>query len=241
MAREPPHNRRTAVGHYIRSVPVSLGQRDQLGDPSLATGARSPHEPLMPAGSRCGHGRNDYPRPMNSLIAACVFQHPSIAALRRELLRNGQLRDSCGSPVRGRGSGADRMRLYPVPAPAAQVSATDRGAVRTLDELQIEVPDLGQVQALDGRSCIPWPRAKAAIRCRRMTPSKTPTGAATGMPIGASRARARRNATGTATCCTWWWMPPTSCRAFELTEASRQPQAQLRIQERHPELLGAVV
>ncbi|MDE0023389.1 MAG: transposase [Spirochaetaceae bacterium] len=45
-----------------------------------------------------GHGRNDYPvRPMwNSLIAGFVFQHPSIAALRRELLRNGQLRDLCG-------------------------------------------------------------------------------------------------------------------------------------------------
>ena len=32
----------------------------------------------------------------NSLIAGFVFQHPSIAALRRELLRNGQLRDLCG-------------------------------------------------------------------------------------------------------------------------------------------------
>ena len=47
------------------------------------------------------NGRNDYPvRPMwNSLIAAFVFQHPSIAALRRELLRNLQLRHLCGFGV----------------------------------------------------------------------------------------------------------------------------------------------
>ena len=102
---------------------------DQLGDLErlqLVLDAL-PDEPLMQLlEADRGHGRNDYPvRPMwNSLIAACVFQHPSIAALRRELLRNGQLRDSCG-PVRGRGSGAD-LRLYP-PAPC-QVSA-DRGAV----------------------------------------------------------------------------------------------------------------
>jgi hypothetical protein len=43
-------------------------------------------------------GRNDYPlRPMwNSLIAGVVFEHPSIASLRRELRRNAQLRDVCG-------------------------------------------------------------------------------------------------------------------------------------------------
>ena len=74
---------------------------DQLGDLErlqLVLDAL-PDEPLMQLlEADRGHGRNDYPvRPMwNSLIAACVFQHPSIAALRRELLRNGQLRDSCG-------------------------------------------------------------------------------------------------------------------------------------------------
>ena len=62
------------------------------------------------------------------------------------------------------------------------------------------------------RSCTPWPTARAAIRCPRIRESKTPTGAATGMPTGASRARARRNTTGSATCCTWWWTPPTNCR-----------------------------
>ena len=43
-------------------------------------------------------GRDDYPvRPMwNSLIAGVLFEHRSIASLRRELRRNGQLRQVCG-------------------------------------------------------------------------------------------------------------------------------------------------
>jgi hypothetical protein len=45
-----------------------------------------------------GKGRDDYPvRAMwNSLLAGVVYQHPSVEELRRELLRNGQLRELCG-------------------------------------------------------------------------------------------------------------------------------------------------
>jgi hypothetical protein len=45
-----------------------------------------------------GKGRNDYPvRAMwNSILAGIVFQHESIEKLRRELSRNGQLREMCG-------------------------------------------------------------------------------------------------------------------------------------------------
>lgn len=44
------------------------------------------------------NGRDDYPvRAMwNSILAGIVYQHPSIESLRRELLRNGQLRFMCG-------------------------------------------------------------------------------------------------------------------------------------------------
>jgi len=47
---------------------------------------------------RRDRGRDDYPvRAMwNSLIAGVVFEHPSIASLRRELRRNAQLRQVCG-------------------------------------------------------------------------------------------------------------------------------------------------
>ncbi|KHO62849.1 transposase [Thermoanaerobacter sp. YS13] len=45
-----------------------------------------------------GKGRDDYPvRAMwNSILAGVVFEHTSIESLRRELLRNGQLRFMCG-------------------------------------------------------------------------------------------------------------------------------------------------
>ena len=45
-----------------------------------------------------GKGRDDYPvRAMwNSLLAGVVFQHESVESLRRELSRNGELRDLCG-------------------------------------------------------------------------------------------------------------------------------------------------
>jgi hypothetical protein len=49
-------------------------------------------------------GRDDYPvRAMwNSVLAGIVYQHESIEGLRRELLRNGQLRQVCGfDPARG--------------------------------------------------------------------------------------------------------------------------------------------
>ncbi len=64
-----------------------------------------PDEALMQAlEAERGRGRDDYPvRPVwNSLIAAVVFEHSSFASLRRELLRNGQLRQLCGfDPVLG--------------------------------------------------------------------------------------------------------------------------------------------
>ncbi|MCR4440707.1 MAG: transposase [Peptococcaceae bacterium] len=43
-------------------------------------------------------GRDDYPvRAMwNSILAGIVFQHESVEKLRRELARNGQLREMCG-------------------------------------------------------------------------------------------------------------------------------------------------
>ena len=45
-----------------------------------------------------GKGCDDYPvRPVwNSILAGVVYQHVSVASLRRELLRNGELRQLCG-------------------------------------------------------------------------------------------------------------------------------------------------
>ena len=64
-----------------------------------------PDEPLMQVlEAERGKGRDDYPvrAVWNSLLAGVVYQHVSVESLRRELLRNGQLRDQCGfDPVRG--------------------------------------------------------------------------------------------------------------------------------------------
>ena len=189
---------------------------DQLGDLerlSLVLDAL-PDEPLMQlleAGR--GRGRNDYPvRPMwNSLIAGFVFQHPSIAALRRELLRNAQLRDRCGfDPF----DGADavpseyaytrfqrRLRKY-----QGQI---DKLFHSTLDELRIELPDLGQVQALDGKelhslangpSSYPLPKDN-----KEDTDGRRDRDADWGVRVPArrtARRSARRSATGSATYCT---------------------------------------
>ena len=58
-----------------------------------------PDEPLMYAlEARRGHGRNDYPirSIWNSILSGVVFGHETIESLRRELQRNGQLRNLCG-------------------------------------------------------------------------------------------------------------------------------------------------
>jgi hypothetical protein len=50
-----------------------------------------------------GRGRDDYPvrAIWNSILAGVVYEHKSIASLRRELKRNGQLRQVCGFDILG--------------------------------------------------------------------------------------------------------------------------------------------
>ena len=58
-----------------------------------------PDEALMKKlEARRDKGRDDYPiRPVwNSVLAGIVYQHKSVESLRRELLRNGELREGCG-------------------------------------------------------------------------------------------------------------------------------------------------
>jgi hypothetical protein len=58
-----------------------------------------PDEPLMQTlEAERNKGRDDYPvrAVWNSILAGIVYQHPSIESVRRELMRNGQLRQLCG-------------------------------------------------------------------------------------------------------------------------------------------------
>jgi len=103
-----------------------------------------------------GHGRNDYPvRPMwNAFIAGVVFQHPSAAALVRELWRNGQLRDLCGfNPHQNalNAPSADAMERF------IKLIVKHRHQLlkifhRLVDELKRALPDLGAKTAVDSKA-----------------------------------------------------------------------------------------
>ena len=116
-----------------------------------------PDEALMRTLEReRGKGRNDYPvRSMwNSLLAGVVYEHASIESLRRELLRNAQLRQVCGFDV--------TKGVAAVPPPSAYTrflgtlfahEALIDGMFDSLVEaLREELPDFGKVLAVDGKA-----------------------------------------------------------------------------------------
>jgi len=103
-----------------------------------------------------GKGRDDYPvrAIWNSLLAGVVYQHPSIASLRRELLRNGQLRQLCGfRPALGEqavppASAYSRFlkRL------ADHVEPVELIFHRLVELLGQELPGFGDLLAMDGKA-----------------------------------------------------------------------------------------
>jgi len=127
--------------------------------------AHLPDEELMQhLERRRGKGRNAYPvrAVWNSLLAGVVFQHSSVASLRRELQRNGQLRALCGftgtippAPVYSRFLRQLRGQLDKLQAVFEQLT-------RQLGE---ELPDFGQCLALDGKAIASHarPRRKADV------------------------------------------------------------------------------
>lgn len=116
-----------------------------------------PDEELMCALERQrGQGRNDFPVRCvwNSISAGVVFGHSTIASLRRELLRNGQLRQVCGfDPAAGAAA---------VPSNAAYTHFLDsllehEDSIRDLfhrliELLRLHLPDLGKYLAMDGKA-----------------------------------------------------------------------------------------
>jgi hypothetical protein len=103
-----------------------------------------------------GKGRDEFPiRPVwNSILAGVVFQHLSIASLRRELCRNAELRQLCGfDPLLGEGS---------IPTDSAYSNFFEcvmrhedkiRGMFHVLvEKLRSHLPDLGKCLAIDGKA-----------------------------------------------------------------------------------------
>jgi hypothetical protein len=105
---------------------------------------------------RRGKGRDDYPiRPTwNAVIAGIVYQHRCIESLRRELRRNGELRQLCGfDPFKG---------ARAVPSKDAfsrflELLMRHQDAVlamfhRLVDALKEHLPDLGVKTAVDSKA-----------------------------------------------------------------------------------------
>lgn len=102
------------------------------------------------------NGRDDYPveAVWNSILAGIVFQHPSIESLRRELLRNAQLRQQCGFDLlRGEkavpSSWAYSRFLKNLMRLEKQIEEMFETLVGRLAEL---VPGFGKKLALDGKA-----------------------------------------------------------------------------------------
>ena len=101
-------------------------------------------------------GRDDYPvrATWNSILAGIVYQHPSIESLRRELMRNAQLRQLCGFDL--------LKGIKAIPSPNAYtnflkllvkhtdlINAIFYNLVENLTEV---LPDFGKTLAIDSKA-----------------------------------------------------------------------------------------
>jgi hypothetical protein len=100
-------------------------------------------------------GRDDYPiRPVwNSVLAGIVYQHESVESLRRELLRNGELREGCGfDPHRGSEAVPPSWVYTRFLRLLFKFQAEIDGMFdRLVDELKVLLPDLGFSVAVDSK------------------------------------------------------------------------------------------
>jgi hypothetical protein len=102
------------------------------------------------------NGRDAYPvrAVWNSIIAGIVFQHPSIESLRRELKRNGQLREVCGFRHLSINDGVPPAWVY-TRFLAKLIKAPERiEALFTslVEALCRELPDFCENLAIDGKA-----------------------------------------------------------------------------------------
>ncbi len=103
-----------------------------------------------------GKGRNDYPvRAMwNSCLAGIVFQHPSVASLRREMQRNAELRQCCGyDPCLGMDAVPTARAFTSFLGQLIQEEKTIQEIFNQLiQQLCEHLPDLGTNLAIDGKA-----------------------------------------------------------------------------------------
>ncbi|AVX21816.1 transposase [Carboxydocella thermautotrophica] len=111
-----------------------------------------PDEELMRTLERNrGKGRNDYPvrAIWNSILAGIVFQHESVEKLRRELARNGQLRELCGFNEQVPSPWAYTRFLK---ALMKQEKLIDEMFDKMVKQLSEMLPDFGKNLAMDSKA-----------------------------------------------------------------------------------------
>lgn len=103
-----------------------------------------------------GKGRDDYPVRViwNTLLAGVVFQHPSIASLRRELLRNAELRQCCGYDLCRGAQAVPEASVFTRFLKNLQRHEEDIRAMfdSLVEQVRKELPDFGVNLAVDGKA-----------------------------------------------------------------------------------------
>ncbi len=103
-----------------------------------------------------GRGRDEYPvrACWNALVAGVVYQHPSAAALLRELRRNGELRAACGfNPLLGMAAVPTEWAFSRFLQKVISQEQEVRRMFETLVERVAEaLPDFGRHLAIDGKA-----------------------------------------------------------------------------------------
>jgi hypothetical protein len=105
------------------------------------------------------NGRDDYPvrGVWNCILARIVYQHTSVESLRRELLRNAQLRWECGLDGGVPPSWVFSRFMKKLMKLEHEVQALFEQLVQAL---ALEMPDLGESLAIDGKAI--WSHGKPA-------------------------------------------------------------------------------
>jgi transposase len=116
-----------------------------------------PDEQLMQSlESERGKGRNDYPiRAMwNSILAGIVYQHTSIESLRRELMRNAQLRQLCGFDLLKGTDAVPSSNAYTnlLKRLVAHMDIIDSVFCELVDRLSELLEGFGQTLAIDSKA-----------------------------------------------------------------------------------------
>jgi hypothetical protein len=126
-----------------------------------------PDEGLMVAleAQRGKRGRDDFPvRPMwNAVLAGAVFQHPTIESLRRELARNGQLRQLCGFwPRKNRPLVPNAWAFCRFLASVVKQEQLLKAMfARLVKDVAGVLPDYGQHLAIDGKALASYARGRS--------------------------------------------------------------------------------